>query len=238
MDYRDHQRGVPADYFWFRAKRDLIASLFRRHTPARDLSILNVGAGVGEDLEVIRRHGRVQILDASPEAVALVPEALVEAKQVGDVCALPFADATFDVVTAFDLLEHVEDDHVALAEIRRVLRPGGALLLTVPAHAFLYGAHDRALGHHRRYSRATLQRLLSGLELERLGYWTCTLFLPLAAHRWLDRGRDRSSLSYFELDPRLDRLFYRLMALEMTLLRWGAPLPMGTSLFAVARRTA
>jgi SAM-dependent methyltransferase len=234
LDYRDFEKGVAESYFWFRAKRDLIKLLFESSGASGE--ILNIGAGVGEDLGVISKYGSVHVLDVAPEAIALIPDDLVKSKQVGDATSMPYADNSFDLVVAFDVLEHIENDAKAISELRRVLRPGGAFIFTVPAFEFLYGAHDIGLGHHRRYGKSDIRKRLSGFTIERMGYWMSTLFIPLAAQRMLDRGRTEGSVDYFSLPAIVNSLFLGIMKMENFLLTLGVPLPMGTTIFGICTK--
>jgi SAM-dependent methyltransferase len=236
MDYRDYKLGVPRDFFWFRAKRRLVDILLGRLKTGGRARILNVGSGVGEDLSVIGRFGEVYVIDTEAEALALIPDGMVREKKLCDARAITYPDGFFDVVVAFDTLEHIEEDSKAVREITRLLKDGGAFVFTVPAFSFLFSAHDRQLSHHRRYSRASLRALLKGLRFEAMGFWTFFLFFPLAMHRLFDKGRASSSLNYFKLSGIANNFFYRLMQVENFLIRHGVPLPVGTTIFGICRK--
>jgi SAM-dependent methyltransferase len=139
---------------------------------------------------------------------------------------------------ALDLFEHLEDDHAAAAELFRVLRPGGRLLVTVPAHPFLWGAHDLALGHQRRYSRRSLEKLLadSGFAVRRMTHFMGFLFpVLLPGKLWQKRfGNPAETISY-EWPSAMNRLLLGLVDLERQWLRRGS-LPLGTTLAAVAEK--
>jgi SAM-dependent methyltransferase len=152
---------------------------------------------------------------------------------------LPFADGAFDLVTALDVIEHIDDDVAALGELRRVLRPGGRLLVAVPAFTFLWGRQDEVSHHRRRYTRATLARALAqaGFAVVRESYFNTLLFPPIAAvrlgRRLLRRpGRRQSD---FELGPaRLNGLLGAVFGAEAALVA-RTDLPFGVSLLALAR---
>lgn len=239
MDYKDHQSGVTGDLFWFRAKKDLLEMLLERALPDQDVDrrILSVGCGVGYDLELMRRFGKVYVMDTERRALDLIPDGLVADKRVGDICHGGYEDGFFDLVVAMDLLEHIHDDGLAIREILRMLRPGGAMILTVPAFPFLYSGHDRELGHVRRYTKKTIRRLLEpAFRLERINFWTSLLFPPLAVQRLAERNSSDSALKETRLPRPVNELFYRVMRLEHILLRMGFPLPFGTSIYAVCRK--
>lgn len=233
MDLRDHRLGISPDFFWFRAKRGLIRILLER-APGKGGRILNVGAGVGEDMSVISAYGAVHVVDTEPESIRLIPESLVAEKRVCDACALDYPDGFFDIALAFDTLEHIGNDRRAVQEMTRVLRPGGTLIVSVPAFNFLFSAHDRVLGHHRRYTMRSLNALMSGLERVDAGFWTFSLFFPLAAQRLANRKKDMTR--YFELPRWVDGFFYWLLNVENKLIERGCHLPVGTSIYCVWRK--
>ncbi len=152
---------------------------------------------------------------------------------------LPFRPGSFDVVVASDVLEHIDDDARAVQEIARVLQPGGAFIFSVPAHPWLFGPHDAALFHRRRYVERGLRSLVeeSGLRIRRLSYWNSTLFPLYCAHRLLGRFRgSRSAHSDVHALPRLaNELLAGLLAIEAALLR-RFRLPWGLSLIGIAVR--
>jgi SAM-dependent methyltransferase len=156
-----------------------------------------------------------------------------------ELMALPFADATFDCVTSFDVIYHrwVRDDTAAVREMARVLRPGGLLLLRVPALKMLWGAHDEAVHSRHRYTRAEVRRLLAsaGFEVLRDTYANSLLFPIVAARRALDRltGRRGSDVGF--LPAPLEWAFGAALRIESRLLR-RVSLPVGASVFALARK--
>ena len=174
-------------YWWFIARRHLITSLLETHYP-RDgrLQILDIGCGTGAMLDELASFGTVVGADFAPEALQFCVTRGVGADLArADVRRLPFADASFDVVTAMDIIEHIDDDKAASCEIFRVLKPGGRLLVTVPAFPSLWSEHDEALHHFRRYTAPRLKDLFqrAGLSVEKLSYTVTTLFPAIWAFR-------------------------------------------------------
>lgn len=229
-------------YWWFVARRHLVHDLLVRYRPRRGgLRVVDVGCGTGATLSVLGRFGAITGIDRSADALHYSmlrgPHELVR----GRAEELPVRDGSADIVTALDVLEHIGDDARAAAEFARVLRPGGVLLVTVPAGPALWSEHDEALDHLRRYRAARLRRLLvqAGLEVERLSPVICALLLPVAALRLMQRfgrrkkGRPRTA---FIVPPRpVNWLLTVLLLLET---RWLVrfDLPAGVSLMAVARK--
>ena len=232
MDYNDREAGVASDYFWFRAKLVLIDRLLQLAQPATGARIISVGAGTGEEIAVLRRYGRVTTLDSEPRALALIEAA--DNPVCGDAQHLPFVSQSVDLICLFDVLEHLPDDKQAVGEFLRVLRPGGCLLVTVPAFPSLFSGHDRALGHHRRYNRSGLRKLLPDWDEVASGWWAATTFLPFVVSRLLSRKRD--TLDYPHPAAWLNRLLYKCLTKEARCA--GTPLspPMGSSLYAVFRK--
>jgi SAM-dependent methyltransferase len=229
-------------YWWFVARRHLVHDLLVRYRPRRaGVRVVDVGCGTGATLSMLARFGVVTGIDRSADAlrysVLRGPYELVQ----GRAEELPVGDGSADIVTALDVLEHIGDDTRAVAEFARALRPGGVLLVTVPAGPALWSEHDEALDHVRRYRAAQLHRLLveAGLEVERLSPVICALLFPVAALRLFQRLRPRRKgrpRTAFIVPPRpVNWLLTALLLLET---RWLVrfDLPAGVSLMAVARK--
>jgi SAM-dependent methyltransferase len=147
---------------------------------------------------VLRAYGWQTIAaDYSETAVQLARERGLEVMHA-DARKLPLGDAEFDLVTAFDILEHIEEDHLAAAEIARVLRPGGTALIAVPCDMALWSAHDVAVGHVRRYTRDTLRTIIegSGLAIDALWSWNVLLRPVVALRRRASAGSDLTDLPF------------------------------------------
>lgn len=239
--YREYF-AVEDRHWWFIGRRRILLDVLERRlgpAPGRH-AILDVGSGTGTMIEHLSRFGDVRGVDFDPEAIRFCRERGVQAVERIEGDRLPFADGSFDVVTSFDVLEHIEDDGAMLAEMHRVLRPGGTLLLAVPALPFLWGPQDEISHHHRRYRHAELGAAVTaaGFRLERLTYFNTLLFPPIAAVRvlGLNRGSGEAQ-SDFRLVPgaRVNRLLARLFGAEARLLR-RRDLPIGVSLLALAER--
>jgi SAM-dependent methyltransferase len=156
---------------------------------------------------------------------------------------LPWEDATFDLITCLDVIEHVPDDVVALRELLRVCRPGGFLLVTVPAYQSLWSLHDEANHHYRRYSRPSLRGAANaaGWRTQRMTAFNSVLLAPAAAVRVAQRrfGTHNGYTNDLDLGPAwLNDALERPLALEAEWLSRGHTLPMGLSLLAILRRPA
>ncbi len=180
MDYRDYQTGAGQDHFWFKAKTALITQLCSRVAGKKKLSILSVGAGTGEDLAYLASIGQVYAIDIDQQALDLIPAGLVIEKKCADARDIPYSENTFDLVVAFDVLEHVEQDQQMVDELYRICKSDGWAILTVPAFNALFSGHDKALCHHRRYNKPMMRTLFKAFKQQDLSYWFFFLF-PLAA---------------------------------------------------------
>jgi len=234
---REHEQS----YWWHVGRRDLIRSLLEHHVPPEpERPGLDIGCGTGSNFELLAPWGRFVGTEVEAELWSegrpRPPRPVLLAR--GE--ALPFAAGAFGVCTFFDVLEHIEDEDCFLREVRRVLRPGGLVLLAVPAYMFLWSRHDESLHHFRRYVRGTLAAALerNGLETLRMTYAMASILPPVAAVRWFARltpPRPDSGASYVPTPEPFNSLLTGVLRLEAAWLR-RADLPCGTSLLALARR--
>lgn len=224
-------------HWWYRARREVIAALIRRLAPPpADGRILEVGCGTGHNLAMLGRFGAVDAVELDEQARVLAEQRLGRPVHNAPLPELAgIADAAYDLIGAFDVIEHIDDDDAALATIAAKLKPGGKLVMTVPAHPWMWSAHDVVNHHKRRYSKRALRRLVEGspLRLEAIGYFNSLLFPVAIAERTASklRGKQDSDLT---LPPKpLNLALERTFAAERHVIG-RLPLPPGLSLFAVA----
>lgn len=235
-DYETIAR-LEQDNWWYAARRDLVHRCLQRHAPFP--VALDLGCGVGANLPVLHALAREVIaVDASPEAIRWCHRRGLTSVRLGDATAIELADHSVDLVTCLDVLEHVDDER-AMAEIRRVLRPGGWLMVTVPAFPHLWNDNDEFARHRRRYRKAGLRRLLGGLEIDEIGYWNALMYPPMLAFSVWRRLRKapRANNNLLLLPAAADPLLLRLLRWENRLRQRLLP-PIGTSLVAIARQRA
>ena len=230
MDYKDLQSGQTKDNFWFKAKNELVEVLMKKACKGRrQLKILNLGAGTGEDLDILSAYGRTYVIDIDEAALSVVDSRLCEEKRVSDACSLPYEDSFFDVVVSFDVLEHIKNDHKAVSEIHRVLKKGGALVFTVPAFQFLFSSHDKILQHQRRYCKGSITDLLSQFIDLKIFFWNSLLFWPIALMRLVKR-RSKPQLDHMNLPGWANALFFHVLKVDNSLIRQGVSMPVGLTM--------
>ena len=224
-------------HWWYRARRKVLAALIKRVAgPAPGSGILEVGCGTGHNFPMLEQFGTVEAIEVDPAAREMAEHRLGRAVGSAPLPALDgVADASFDMIGSFDVIEHIADDAAALAGIARCLKPGGKFVMTVPAHQWMWSAHDVVNHHQRRYSKGGLEALFraSPLTLEKMGYLN-SLLLPVAiAARTAGKitGKDDGddTLPPAPLNAALEAVF----AQEARLIG-RVPLPPGLTLWAVA----
>ena len=224
-------------HWWYRGRREVLAALIRRIVrPPQDAEILEIGCGTGHNFPMLGAFGHVDALELDDQMRAYAERRLgrnVMSAPLPELAGVP--DRGYDLIGAFDVIEHIDDDRPAIAAIATKLKPGGKFVMTVPAHQWMWSTHDVVNHHKRRYSKRSLRDLIEGspLRLEALGYFNSLLFPAAVAERVASkaRGKDEASLS---LPPApLNAVLEHTFAAERHLIG-RVPLPPGLSLYAVA----
>lgn len=240
---------IQESHWWFQARNQIVASILNKHLAAlphdsRNNSgvqrcLIDVGCGTGAMLPMLARFGRVYGIDSEPEAIALCRQRGCADVFLSD--ETQWQDKQFDVLTFFDVIEHVDDDSGILSHYLRWLKPGGLVMITVPAFMFLWSEHDEINHHRRRYTKKQLARLVAanGLQLDQISYYNSLLFPPIALVRVLKKlapKKARPPRSDFELSsPLANAVLKGVFASERFWLRRFS-FPAGLSLLCVARK--
>ncbi len=227
------------EHWWFRGRRLIIQNLLDRLDLPGSARILDVGCGTGGNLSLLREYGEAEGCDFSEEAIRFCKLRGFEHAFQASIYELPCADGEYDLVTCFDVIEHLRLDLPAFEELNRVCRPGGYLLVTLPAGPALYSSFDCIAGHLRRYSRNDVIELLSrsGFQPVRISRYA-TLMHPLVRYySWRGNmtGRAKHTEGMEPVFGPTNTLLIRLFEIERFLLRY-TNLHMGTSLFALAQK--
>lgn len=246
MNHEEYERMYRFEdtYWWFVARRRLIVSLLEAVYPQDGRQrLLDIGCGTGAMLDMLSPFGSVVGADFAPQALEFCRTRGDYPLARADVRCLPFAEASFDAVTAMDVIEHIDDDKAATTEIFRVLRPGGRLFVTVPAYRFLWSEHDEALHHYRRYTAPHLKDLFQrvGFQVTRLSYTISSLFPPIAAYRFISNllpkrrtgGEKKADLVH--VSHQVNAALLALCDWETRLVR-HASLPFGVTVVCVAEK--
>jgi SAM-dependent methyltransferase len=238
----DEMRRLEDDHWWFVGKRLLVASLLEHVLARTDLRVLDVGCGTGGILGHLRTRARTFGVDRSPLALAYTRGRGVTHVACADGDRLPFAPGSFDVILMLDVLEHYRDEGALLTAVRALLRPSGALLVSVPAFQFLWSAHDEVLQHVRRYTARRLRGVLErgGFTVRHLTHTNVVAFPPALVVRGLlpRLGVRRAPGTDFRVHaPWVNRALIATYRLESLALRRGLRIPLGLSVAALATPT-
>lgn len=232
---------IEKKHWWFAGRRQIFATLLNQLYPESRPQIIDIGCGTGGNIDLLEKFGPVLGLEADWAAARLAAdghEGKIAVARFPGQC--PLAGNCADLITMFDVLEHIADDQGTLETLHGTLRKSGRIFLSVPAFQQLYGNHDRRLHHFRRYSRMQLSKLLidSGYELEYISYFNSLLFPFAAVVRLLERflpAAKPGSAENLPIAP-LNLLLTWIFASEALLARRRWRLPFGLTLLAIARK--
>ncbi len=234
----DRMAALDQTHWWYIARRQILAAVIRHHVKMPGSArILEIGCGTGHNFAMLGNFGTVDGLELDDKARILATKRL--GRPVGN-ARLPdlegVADHSYDLVALLDVLEHVSDDAPALATIARKLKPGGRVLVTVPANRWMWSAHDTVHHHFRRYNGADLRAVVAkaGLEPELVSHFNTLLFPLAAVFRILGKLVGREDADDALPSPILNRIFMKIFGLERHLVG-RIPMPFGVSLLAVLK---
>lgn len=228
-----------SEHWWFVARRRILADQIARLDLPAETRLLEAGCGPGGNLAMLARFGAVEAMELDPDARAVAAaRSGIEVRPGALPDRLDHAAASFDLVAAFDVIEHVEPDAASVAALGKLLRPGGALIITVPAYRWLWSEHDTHHHHKRRYTRAEVRRLFesAGLRVEKCSHFNALLFPLIVAVRFLKRLAGQADSPDDETpSPVVNKALQAIFASERLLLR-HVSFPFGVSILGIARR--
>lgn len=232
------EANVEQAHWWFTGRRRLFRGLIDTLALPADARILDIGSSTGTNLRMLGEMGftRFEGLDSSDEAIRWCAQKGLGKVTKGDVCAIPFPGGSFDLVLATDIIEHVDDDLAALREIRRVVKPGGSVLITVPAFQSLWGLQDDVSHHKRRYRARQVLTLVDSARLfpKRSFYFNYALFLPIYLARLIMRGKAAKVRSENEINsPLINRILGWVFRCDVATAPYLKP-PFGVSFLVLA----
>lgn len=232
---------VEVRHWWFKVRREMVHYLLKKYKAGdKKLEILDVGCGTGALIGELKDSAYVTGIDFSEKAVAFCKARGIENIVLGGGEKLPFDDNKFDVVLVLDVLEHIEGDRKAIAEIHRVLKPNGVIISFVPAFMFLWGITDEVSHHFRRYTKNELVSKLqqAHFKIFRASYFNTFLFFPILLVRKLSKLFPQKFKPEQETDIRsefVNKIFYLIFKIESLALRI-INFPFGVSLMVIARK--
>lgn len=241
--YRDYYT-LERTHWGFLARQQIIRSQVLRVIGARrDLTILNIGAATGATSQMLEEFGRVKSVEYDAQCCETVRELLRIDIEQGDILELKQQTSSYDLVCAFDVIEHVKEDQTAINETIRVCKPNGLIVITVPALMCLWGQHDEVNHHYRRYKISEVERLFAdSTDIVFKSYFNSILFPPILAVKKLRtlfsslfQTKASSSDFTFYNPPALNRFLYRIYMLEKHLLNAGLTFPFGVCAILCAR---
>ncbi len=245
MDLQEYHKMAEMEesYWWHIGKKALVDSQLKqaRQKLGKDhLDIINIGCGTGGTVPTMRKHGTITNVDTSDLAIEYCKQRGIENAVHFDGSKLPFKDNSFDVAVVLDVLEHIDEDDKALQDWYRVLRPGGILIITVPAHQWLWSGHDISLHHFRRYTRKPLADQLTkhGYTILKSSYAVAFSFPMVVSYRVVEKAtQGQQKTSYVMLPKPINTAFAKMLDLETKLLT-KVNFPLGTSVLSVSQKPA
>lgn len=234
--YHDMIKGQE-NHWWFKARRKILNSILKKYIPSGKIKIFEIGCGTGGNFPMLKKFGDVFAMEMNEFASKYAAAATGLDVRIGWLPDnIPFNEK-FDVICMFDVLEHIKDDKSALQEIQKLLNPGGIVILTVPAHQWLYGSHDRMHYHHRRYSTKVLKKIIFNFNMKilRLSHFNFLLFPLIILARLIDiMMKPEESTGYSIPNTILNKLLYTIFSLEKYLIN-RITFPFGASIFAILK---
>jgi len=233
---------IELNHWWFKGRRKIIGGILKSFVRSKKDSALDIGFGTGSNANLLKEHSlRVFGLDPAYEAI----EFSKKRNPGTTVFHGSFPEYNFgrkyDLVTLFDVLEHIKDDAGAVKQLEKLMNKNGVALITVPALTSLWTEHDVLLHHYRRYTKEGLKNLISnntGLTIEKISYFNSFLFFPIFIFRSLRRvfNLGEGSSDFFTVPAVFNKLFYGIFSLESHLLKF-LNLPVGVSLVCVVKKS-
>jgi SAM-dependent methyltransferase len=232
----DRMAALDQTHWWYVARRNILSDLIAREIkPPKNAQILEIGCGTGHNFPVLTSFGHVDALEIDDTARAIASGRLGRAVGSARLPELTGVDDThYDLVALLDVLEHIEGDLAALTSIKTKLRPGGCILITVPANEWMWSAHDTVHHHYRRYNRATLSKVITaaGLRVQMMSHFNSLLFPLAAAVRIAGKVTGKAEADDAQPAAPLNALFKSVFGFERHLVG-RVPMPFGISLAAV-----
>ena len=228
-------------YWWHIGRRAILNSILKRYLRSNNNSILDVGCGGGGNILFLKKFGSVAGIDPSVDAINFCNNKGFKDLIIGTAGEIPYPNEFFDLATAFDILEHLEDDSVALREMKRIIKPGGLIMVTIPALPFLWSPHDDYLGHKRRYRKRELKEKFRafGLDVLESSYFIIPTVPVIILRRFLEKVFQSNNQPHsfdITLPKWLNAIMIGWLKIERLCLKIS-PIPIGSSLYVIAKKS-
>lgn len=229
------------NYWWHLGRLRIIQTYVGRAVgPKKKPLIMNIGCGTGGTIDMLESFGTVDNVDISDDAIEFMKQCGYKRLTKVDDIKLPFKDKTYDIVGAFDVLEHIENQTGALKEWKRILKDKGAIVITVPAYQWLWSDHDVSLYHERRYTTRRLKQAAreAGLRVEKKSYAIVFSLPMIVAFRFINKIRGKkadSETSYVDVPNWVNTMFTKFLYGEAAMHKI-IRFPFGTSVVTILRK--
>ena len=248
MDHKFYQEyyNLEREGWWFKARLSILESYCKKIINHPEMRILNVGAATGATSEMLSKFGEVTSLEYDEFCCKFLKEKTGIEAINASLTDLPFEDDSYDIICAFDVIEHIEDDIKAIEEIHRVLKPNGKYLLTVPAFQSLWSNHDLINHHYRRYRKNQFNKLIvnNKLKINYSTYFNFWLFIPISIVRFILNNIPRKKNSdstgsdneIMQSSKIVNGILYRIFYSEKFLLKLNIKFPFGVSILTIGSK--
>lgn len=245
MDQKFYQEyyKLEREGWWFKARLSILENYCQAIITNPDMKILNVGAATGATSEMLSKYGKVTSLEYDEFCCKFLKEKTGIEAINASLTELPFENNSYDMICAFDVIEHIENDNKAVEEIYRVLKPKGKYFITVPAFQSLWSNHDVVNHHFRRYKKKQLNKLIESknLKIDHSTYFNFWLFIPISITRFIlnniprkkDSNLSGSDNEILQSSNIINRILYRIFHSEKFLLRINIKFPFGISILTI-----
>ena len=235
MDNKTFSRQIKNQkkHWWFQARKKIIDQIISNINLKKKNNILDFGTGSGVNLDMLRKHGLVDIHEQNKYARAVIKK---ERKIKNLYSTLKIKKNFYDLILLADVIEHVKQPKELLKDLKKFLKKDGHILITVPAYQFLFSKKDKVLGHYRRYNKELLKTELSGFKVENISYFNTFLCIPIIIMTMLNKFLKRDYIKQVETTPNfiLNKLCYIIFASEKYFIKYFN-LPFGISIYVLAK---
>ena len=221
-------------HWWFQARKKIIEQIISDINLKKKINILDFGAGSGVNLDMLRKHGLVDIHEQNKYARTAIKKKQIEIKNLYS--TLKIKKNFYDLILMADVIEHVKQPKQLLKNLKKFLKEDGRILVTVPAYQFLFSKKDKVLGHYRRYDKKRLKKELKGFKIENISYFNTFLCIPIVIMTLLNKLLKRDYIEKVETTPNfiLNKLCYAIFVTEKYFIKYFN-LPFGISIYVLAK---